>query len=315
MATATRAPVDGALEPSADARAFADSEHLAVLIVGAGVSGIGCAWHLQSAHPHKRYAILEAREASGGTWDLFRYPGIRSDSDLHTFGYQFKPWRERNAIAGGDAILRYVRETAAENGIDAHIRLRHRVIRAEWSSEHARWHVLAQRTDTRESVRFTCDWLFCASGYYSYDEPYTPDFPGRERFRGPVVHPQHWPADLDYAGKRVLVIGSGATAVTLVPALAERAQHVTMLQRSPSYVMSVPARDALANALARRLPARAAYALTRRKNIWLQKTLYRISRRHPRLVRRLVRAGVARQLPAGYPVDVHFNPRYDPWDQ
>jgi len=290
-------------------------EHVDVLIIGAGVSGIGCAWHLQAEQPSKSYVILEAREASGGTWDLFRYPGIRSDSDLHTFGYEFKPWEDEKSIADGPAILRYIRETAAESGIDAHIRLGHRVLRASWSSEHARWSVEALRVAGGETVLLTCSWLFCAGGYYRYDEGHTPRFEGRERFRGQIVHPQHWPEDLDYAGKRVVVIGSGATAVTLVPAMAGRAQHVTMLQRSPSYVISVPERDPIANWLRRRLPARAAYALTRRKNIWLQRTVYQLSRSHPRLLRRLLRAGVKRQLPEGYPVDVHFNPRYDPWDQ
>jgi monooxygenase len=298
-------------------------EHFDVLIVGAGVSGIGCAYHLQTEQPTKSYAILEAREATGGTWDLFRYPGIRSDSDLHTFGYEFKPWRDEKAIADGPAILRYIRETAAENDIDEHIRLGHRVLRASWSSEHARWTVEVKRTGSdgadaaarRRTETFTCSWLFCAGGYYRYDEGHTPYFEGRERFQGEIVHPQHWPRDLDYADKRVVVVGSGATAVTLVPAMAERARHVWMLQRSPTYVISVPERDPIANALGRWLPPHTAYAITRRKNIWMQKAIYRLSRRRPRLMRRLLRAGVKRHLPEGYPVDVHFNPRYDPWDQ
>ncbi len=290
-------------------------EHFDVLIVGAGVSGIGCGCHLRREQPGKSYVILEARGASGGTWDLFRYPGIRSDSDLHTFGYEFKPWRDEKAIADGPAILSYVRETGREHGVDEHVRLHHRVARASWASEEARWTVEAERTDTGESALFTCSWLFCAGGYYRYDEGYTPAFEGRERFRGEIVHPQHWPQDLDYEGKRVVVIGSGATAVTLVPAMAERAGHVTMLQRSPTYVISLPSRDPIANALNRVLPARTAYALTRRKNVWLQKTIYNLSRSRPRLVRRILRAGVARRLPEGYPVDVHFSPRYDPWDQ
>ena len=290
-------------------------EHVDVLIVGAGISGIGCAYHLQREQPSKSYLILEGREATGGTWDLFRYPGIRSDSDLHTFGYEFKPWREEKAIADGPAILRYIRETAAENDIERHIRLGHRVLRAEWSSEDARWTVEASRTDTGETVQVTCSWLFSAGGYYRYDEGYTPEFDGVERFQGTIVHPQHWPEDLDHAGKRVVVIGSGATAVTLIPAMTDTAEHVTMLQRSPSYVISVPERDPIANVLKRLLPARTAYALTRRKNIWLQKTVYRLSRSRPQLVRRVLRAGVKRQLPPGYAVDTHFNPRYNPWDQ
>ncbi|HUB72956.1 MAG TPA: NAD(P)/FAD-dependent oxidoreductase [Solirubrobacteraceae bacterium] len=291
------------------------SEHFDVLIVGAGLSGIGCACHLQREQPGKSYAILEARGATGGTWDLFRYPGIRSDSDLHTYAYEFKPWLEEKAIADGPSILRYIRETALENGIDRHIRLNHEVVRASWSSETARWTVQARRTDTGESAAFTCGWLFSAGGYYRYDEPYVPELEGRERFGGRIVHPQRWPEDLDYEGKRVVVIGSGATAVTLVPAMAEQAAHVTMLQRSPTYVISVPERDPIANALMRHLPPARAYALARRKNIWLQRNIYRLSQARPRLVRRLLRAGVKRQLPPGYAVDVHFNPRYDPWDQ
>lgn len=289
--------------------------HVDVLIVGAGVSGIGCAHHLQSEQPGKSYVILEGREAIGGTWDLFRYPGIRSDSDLHTFGYAFKPWLGEKAIADGPDILRYIRETAGESGIEPHIRLAHRVTAASWSSEDARWTVQATRTDTGETVRYTCGWLFCASGYYRYEEGYTPSFEGIERFQGQIVHPQHWPEDLDYEGRRVVVIGSGATAVTLIPAMTDRAAHVTMLQRSPSYIVAVPAKDPIANALKRILPTRTAYALTRRKNIWLQKTVYRLSRARPELVRRLVRGGIRRRLPDGYPVDTHFNPRYNPWDQ
>jgi monooxygenase len=292
-----------------------DTEHVDVLIVGAGVSGIGCAYHLQASQPGRSYAILEAREATGGTWDLFRYPGIRSDSDLHTFGYRFKPWLGEKAIADGPDILRYIRETASENGIERHIRLGHRVVRASWSREQARWTVQASRTDTGETVVFTCGWLFCAGGYYRYDEGYTPEFPGTERFQGEIVHPQHWPEDLDYAGKRVVVIGSGATAMTLIPAMTDEAAHVTMLQRSPSYVISVPAKDPIANALRRVLPTRLAYALTRRKNIWLQKTVYELSRSRPQLVRRMLRAGVRHRVPADFDLDTHFNPRYNPWDQ
>jgi monooxygenase len=289
--------------------------HVDVLIVGAGVSGIGCAYHLQTEQPGESYVILEAREATGGTWDLFRYPGIRSDSDLHTFGYEFKPWVDEKAIAGGPSILRYIRETASENGIDSHIRLGHRVLGASWSSRDARWTVTAIRTDTGESVQYTCSWLFAAGGYYSYEQGYTPHFEGRERFRGPVIHPQQWPEDLDYAGKRVVVIGSGATAVTLIPAMSRTAAHVTMLQRSPTYVISVPEKDPIANAMKRVLAAPLAYSLTRRKNIWLQRTVYNLSQSHPKLVRTVLRFLLKRQLPPGYDVDTHFKPRYDPWDQ
>jgi monooxygenase len=289
--------------------------HVDVLIVGAGLSGIGAAYHLQTKLPGKTYAILEGRDAIGGTWDLFRYPGIRSDSDLHTLGYGFKPWTGEQSIADGPAILDYVRETALENGIDRHIRFGHRVVRAEWSSADARWTVEATRGDGGEAVAFTCGFLFSAGGYYRYDEAFTPHFEGRERFQGQIVHPQHWPEDLDYAGKRVVVVGSGATAVTLVPALARDAAQVTMLQRSPTYIVSVPSRDAIANALRRVLPARAAYAITRRKNVGVQALVYKLARRWPSLVRRAIRFGAKRQLPDGYDVDTHFKPRYDPWDQ
>jgi cation diffusion facilitator CzcD-associated flavoprotein CzcO len=289
------------------------TDHVDVLIVGAGLSGIGAGYYLETRLPGKSYAILEGRDAIGGTWDLFRYPGIRSDSDLHTLGYAFKPWTDDKAIADGPAILSYIRETASENGIEDKIRFGHRVVRAEWSSEDARWTVEA--THGTETVTLTCGFLFAAGGYYRYDEGFTPTFPGTERFEGRVIHPQHWPEDLDYAGKRVLVIGSGATAMTIVPAIADAAAHVTLLQRSPTYVVSVPARDPIANALRRVLPDRLAYSLARRKNIALQALVYKLSRRRPGLVRRLIRAATKRQLPDGYAVDTHFNPRYDPWDQ
>ncbi|MGO9977148.1 MAG: flavin-containing monooxygenase [Solirubrobacteraceae bacterium] len=292
-----------------------DSEHVDVLIVGAGLSGIGAACHLQRDLPGTSYAILEARDRIGGTWDLFRYPGIRSDSDLHTYGYAFKPWIDRKAVAGGPAILRYITEAGAEHGIEKRIRLRHRVTRASWSSSDARWTLEVQRLDSGETVTRTCSWLFCASGYYHYDHGHAPHFEGVERFRGRVVHPQHWPEDLDCSGARVVVIGSGATAVTLVPAIAPEAAHVTMLQRSPTYVMTLPEEDPIANALARRLPAGVAYAITRRKNIWLQRNVYRLSQTRPRLMRCLLRKGATRALPEGYDVDRHFNPTYKPWDQ
>jgi cation diffusion facilitator CzcD-associated flavoprotein CzcO len=291
------------------------TEHLDVLIVGAGLSGVGAAHHLQERQPRRRYAILEARQDLGGTWDLFRYPGIRSDSDMHTLGYRFKPWTAEKSITDGDSILRYIRETAEENGIDDRIRFGHRVMRAEWSSEKARWTVEAERTDSGEAVQLTCDFLWACGGYYRYDEGYTPDFEGRERFGGEIVHPQHWPEDLDYAGKRVVVIGSGATAITLVPSMAEDAAHVTMLQRSPSYIVSLPAADAIANGLRRLLPEKLVYSLVRWKNVLLQMLVYRLSRRRPNVVKRMVRRGVERSLPAGYDVDTHFTPRYDPWDQ
>jgi monooxygenase len=290
------------------------TEHLDVLIVGAGLSGIGAAHHLQDRCPSRTYAIFEARGDLGGTWDLFRYPGIRSDSDMHTLGYRFRPWTAAKSIADGESILEYVRETARDAGIEAKIRFHHRVVAAEWSSEEGHWTVAAERGDG-EAVTVTCGFLFVNSGYYRYDRGYTPEFPGIERFGGTVIHPQHWPEDADYAGKRVVVIGSGATAMTLVPALAEKAAHVTMLQRSPTYVVSMPGEDPIARRLRRILPDRAVYPLVRWKNVLLQLVTYRLSRRRPELIKRMIRRGVVNSLPAGYDVDRHFKPRYDPWDQ
>ncbi len=291
------------------------AEHLDVLIVGAGISGIGAARYLRVRHPGRTFAVLEGRGATGGTWDLFRYPGIRSDSDLHTFGYEFKPWRDEESIAGADRILAYLRGTVAEHDLEPHIRLHHRVVRADWSSGDGRWRVEVLRGDTGETVVLTANWIFCASGYYRYDEGYTPHFEGRDSFTGEIVHPQHWPADLDTTGKRVVVIGSGATAVTLVPALARSAAHVTMLQRTPTYVLPVPSKDGVANLLRRLLPEERAYALTRRKNIAQQRLIWRFCRRFPQTARKLIRWTNRRALPAGFPVDEHFNPPYDPWDQ
>jgi cation diffusion facilitator CzcD-associated flavoprotein CzcO len=289
------------------------AEHFDVLIVGAGISGIGAAYHLKRNLPGKTFAILEARDAIGGTWDLFRYPGIRSDSDLHTFGYEFKPWTSENAIAGAHEILAYLEEAVEENELRRHIRFGHKLISADWSSADARWTVTVRRGE--QTAELTCAVLFSAAGYYDYDGGFTPQFEGRDEFEGVVVHPQQWPEDLDYAGKRVVVIGSGATAVTLIPAMSQRAAHVTMLQRSPSYVISQPQRDPIANALRRVLPEKTAYRLTRTLNIWRQRFIYEMSRRHPRVVRALIRAQVKAQLPAGYPVDTHFKPRYNPWDE
>ncbi|PZG22421.1 FAD-containing monooxygenase EthA [Micromonospora craterilacus] len=291
------------------------SDHVDVLIVGAGLSGIGAACHLRRSCPDKTYAVLEAREAVGGTWDLFRYPGIRSDSDMFTLGYSFQPWTEPKAIADGATIRDYLRRTADQHDVTRHIRFRHRVVRAEWDGRQARWTVHAHRDDTAEPVVLTCTFLFACTGYYRYEAGHTPQFSGQERFTGRIVHPQHWPADLDHTGQRVVVIGSGATAVTLVPALAERAAQVTMLQRSPTYVLALPARDGLADALRRRLPPRLAYAAVRWKNVLLATANYQLSRRAPGLVKRLLRRAAARQLPAGFDVDRHFAPRYDPWDQ
>jgi cation diffusion facilitator CzcD-associated flavoprotein CzcO len=290
-------------------------EHVDVLVVGAGLSGIGAGCHLKTSCPDKSYAVLEARDSIGGTWDLFRYPGIRSDSDMYTLGYAFRPWSEAKAIADGPSILRYVAETAREYGVDEKIRTGHRVRRAEWSSGEARWTVEAERTDTGETVRMTCGFLLVCTGYYRYDEGYTPQFEGSERFEGQIVHPQHWPEDIDYAGKRVVVIGSGATAVTLVPALAEEAAHVTMLQRSPSYIISLPGEDGFANFVRRVLPARLAYSIVRWKNVLITSAFFQLSRRRPKLVKAMIRKGVENRLPPGYDVDTHFRPRYNPWDQ
>jgi len=286
-----------------------------MVIIGAGMSGIGAAWYLEHRLPGKTYAILENRESVGGTWDLFRYPGVRSDSDLHTYGYAFKPWTDEKSIADGPAILSYIRETASENGIERHIRFAHRVVRASWSSAEALWTVEAQRNDTGETVVLQCSWLFGAAGYYRYEQGYLPDFEGVERFQGQLIHPQHWPEGLDYSAKRVVVIGSGATAVTLVPAMADRAAHVTMLQRSPTYVASLPERDRIANLLKRALPAERAYAITRRKNIWMQRTFYELSQSRPDLVKWLLRKGLEKRLPESYDIDTHFAPTYGPWDQ
>jgi monooxygenase len=291
------------------------TEYVDVLIVGAGLSGVGAACQLQANCPGKTYAILEAREAIGGTWDLFRYPGIRSDSDMFTLGYSFRPWEEGKAIADGPSIRDYVRSTARDNGVEGQIRFHHRLVRADWSSEDATWSVEAERTDTGETVSLTCSFLYGCTGYYRYDEGYLPHFEGRERFPGPIVHPQHWPHELDYDGKRVVVIGSGATAVTLVPAMADRAAHVTMLQRSPSYVVTLPAEDPVANLLRRLLPSKAAYAIVRWKNVLLMMASFKLSRWKPELMKKVIRRGVMRRLPAGYEVDLHFKPRYNPWEQ
>jgi monooxygenase len=290
------------------------ADHIDVLIVGAGLSGVGAACHLQTHCPTKSYAILEAREAMGGTWDLFRYPGIRSDSDMFTLGYSFKPWEHPKAIADGESIREYIHETAAEYGVEDRIRYGHRVVRAEWSTPDARWTVTAERTGG-ETVQLTCGFLYFCSGYYRYDEGYAPGFPGTERFRGEIVHPQHWPEDLDYTGKKVVVIGSGATAVTLVPSMADGAEHVTMLQRSPTYIVSLPARDAVADVLRRRLPAKLAYAVVRWKNVGRTQLSYHLSRTRPGLMKWVLRRWIERELPDGFDVDKHFKPSYDPWDQ
>jgi len=289
------------------------TEHFDVLIVGAGLSGIGAGYHLQANCPGKTYAILEGREAIGGTWDLFRYPGIRSDSDMYTLGYSFKPWRQAKAIADGPSILNYVRETAAEYGIDRKIRYGHHVKRASWSSETATWTVEAQHEG--QSVSVSCNFLYMCAGYYDYAAGYTPDFAGVESFGGRIVHPQHWPADVDYAGKTVVVIGSGATAVTLVPEMAKTASHVTMLQRSPTYVVSRPAEDGIANWLRAKLPAMTAYGITRWKNVLMQMLFFNIARKKPEKTKAQLIDLVRGHLGPDYDVETHFTPSYNPWDQ
>jgi len=290
------------------------TEHFDVLIVGAGISGIGSAYYLQAHCPGRSYAILEARDRIGGTWDLFRYPGIRSDSDMYTLGFAFRPWKEEKAIADGDSILRYLDDTAAEYGIDENIRYGHRVRAASWSSEHAKWTVESERGES-ESVQITCNFLFMCSGYYDYESGYTPDFEGKERFGGEIVHPQAWTEDVEYADKRVVIIGSGATAVTLVPELAKRAQHVTMLQRSPTYIASVPAEDVIANRLRELLPQRLAYGVSRWKNVLRGMFFFNLARRAPAFVKKQIVGAVRAELGDDYDVEKHFTPRYNPWDQ
>jgi cation diffusion facilitator CzcD-associated flavoprotein CzcO len=288
-------------------------EHVDVIVVGAGLSGIGAGAHLHMQCPDRTYLILEGRDDIGGTWDLFRYPGVRSDSDMHTLGYRFKPWKAERSIADGPSIMAYLRETVDEQGLAQHIRFGHHVERAEWCSDTSRWTVHASH-DGRP-VQLTCSFLYMCAGYYSYRKGHTPDFAGRERFAGTVVHPQQWPKDLDYTGKRVVVIGSGATAMTLVPAMSGTAGHVTMLQRSPTYVISMPDVDRLANLLRRVLPDKLAYAITRKKNTALQQYVYRQTRVRPAKVKAKLLKMVRDALGPDYDVDRHFTPRYDPWDQ
>lgn len=280
-----------------------------VLIVGAGLSGIGAAVHLQQNCPNETYVILEGRDAIGGTWDLFRYPGIRSDSDMYTLGYRFKPWKSAKAIADGPSIRSYIRETATEHGINQHIRFGHKVTNAAWDSETARW------TVTTNKSTLTCRFLYMCSGYYNYGQGHRPTWEGEAEFKGQIIHPQFWPESLDYKGKRVVVIGSGATAVTLVPAMADTAAHVTMLQRSPTWMVSRPGSDAVANALKAILPAQMAYDIVRWKNVTLGQYFYKQTRSNPGKVRELLLKRLAKLLPADYDLETHFTPGYNPWDQ
>ncbi len=287
--------------------------HVDVLIVGAGISGIGFGHYLVTMQPGRTFAIVDSRDAIGGTWDLFRYPGIRSDSDLHTFGYEFKPWTSDNAIADAHEILDYLHEVIEDDSLASRIYLQHKVIRADFCSDTARWTVVLECDGQQRDV--TCDWVFGATGYYDYAAGHNPHFEGQEDFSGAIVHPQFWPEDLDYQGKEVVVIGSGATAVTLIPAMADDTAHITMLQRSPTYVMPLPRRDPIANGLRKVLPDKTAYKITREINKFRQRLIYTMGQRHPKVVRRVIRGLNARALPKGYDLDTHFKPVYKPWDQ
>ena len=290
------------------------TEHLDVVIVGAGISGISAAWHLQDRCPTKSYAVLERRDDLGGTWDLFKYPGIRSDSDMFTLGFRFKPWESAQSIADGASIKAYIKEAASENGIDQHIRYRQKVVAADWSDADNRWTVTVDNDGRQEQI--SCSFLFACSGYYNYDEGYSPEFEGAQDFQGTIIHPQHWPEDLDYAGKKVVVIGSGATAVTLIPALVNSgAGHVTMLQRSPTYVGSLPEVDPVAERANRWLPARAAHVVNRWKAIAFSTAQYQLARKFPAYMRKTLLTMAKRRLPEGYDVEKHFGPSYNVWDQ
>ncbi|TGD89352.1 NAD(P)/FAD-dependent oxidoreductase [Mycolicibacterium sp. CH28] len=290
------------------------TEHVDVVIVGAGISGISAAWHLQDRCPSKSFVVLERRANLGGTWDLFKYPGIRSDSDMFTLGFRFKPWTSQKAIADGPSIMSYLNDTVREYGIDKHIRFDQRVVSAEWSTADNRWTVRVESGGQHKDI--TCSFLFACSGYYNYDEGYSPEFPGAADFGGTIVHPQHWPQDLDYAGKRVVVIGSGATAVTLIPALANSgAGHVTMLQRSPTYIGALPDVDPFAVRMNKLLPAKPAYVINRWKSIVFQSVQYRLARRFPNFMRKQLLTMAQRRLPEGYDVHKHFGPSYRVWDE
>ena len=291
------------------------SEHVDVVVVGAGLSGIGAGYHLQTMSPDRSYVILEGRESLGGTWDLFKYPGVRSDSDMHTLGFSFKPWTEAKSIADGPSILKYLKQTVSQFGIDKHIRYGQLVTKAQWPTDDAQWTVTSTDKATGTTNTYTCSFLFMCSGYYSYKKGHTPEFTGRERFKGTIVHPQEWPTDLDYAGKRVVVIGSGATAVTIVPSMADKAAHVTMLQRSPTYMVSRPDHDVLANRMRKVLPPKMAYNLTRFKNTWRQQLVYNKTRTDPNKVKQLLLGGIQLELGAEYDIAKHFTPNYNPWDQ
>lgn len=287
--------------------------HFDVIIVGAGISGVGAAYHLQRSLPGKSFVLLEARAAIGGTWDLFRYPGIRSDSDMYTLGFPWRPWKHSKLIADGASIRQYVEDSAREQGIDSKIRFGTRVRKVSWSSEQSAWTLECE--SERGPLRYSCGFVLMCAGYYSYDTGYTPQFEGMSDYAGRLVHPQFWSDDIDYAGKRVVVIGSGATAVTLVPALAEKAAHVTMLQRSPSYVFSAPAEDPVAKLLRGYLPEKAAYLVTRWISIVLSAGFYKLTRTWPKIANKLLIDLVQQALGSNVDVAKHFTPHYNVWDQ
>jgi monooxygenase len=292
------------------------TEHLDVLIIGAGISGLGAAVHLKQNCPTKSYAILESRPNIGGTWDLFKYPGIRSDSDMYTLGFRFKPWTSRKAIADGPAIMNYLRETVAEFDLKSKIRHHHRITRASWDSITARWTVEGTQGPDNAPLKMTCNMLFSCTGYYDYAKGYTPDFPGAESFKGRTIHPQHWPENLDLAGKRAIVIGSGATAVTLVPAMIDQgAAHVSMLQRTPTYMFARPSEDKVALTLQKLLPHKLAYRLTRWRNVLMQQFMFKYLRKNPAKGAEKLINSVKAELGPDYDVKTHFTPPYNPWDQ
>ena len=290
------------------------TEFVDVLIIGAGLSGIGAACHLKKQVPDKTFAILESRQAIGGTWDLFRYPGIRSDSDMYTLGYNFKPWTNPKAIADGPDIRAYIQETAQEYGVEKQVRFGHKSLKASWCTDRARWTVDVEKLDSGEIIQIESRFLLGCTGYYNYEAGYTPEFVGKDRFKGQLIHPQHWPEDLDYAGKKVVVIGSGATAVTLIPAMADKTAHITMLQRSPSYVATVPLRDKMSNKLRKYLPAKLVYRIARTRNVSFQMFFYKLARTKPKAIRRLLLAQVKRQVGDRFDMK-HFSPKYNPWDE
>ena len=291
------------------------NEHVDVMVIGAGISGVSAAHHLQTQCPEKSFLILEGRDSIGGTWDLFKYPGIRSDSDMYTLGFSFRPWRDPKAIADGPSIMSYLRGAVEDGGLQDKILFGRKVVKAQWSSQEARWELTVLNTQNKEEETLTCGFVHMCTGYYNYEQGHRPAFPGEKNFKGPVIHPQFWPEDLNYDNKKVVVIGSGATAVTLVPAMAEKAAKVTMLQRSPTYIVSMPAENALANWARRNLPAKLAYGLTRWRNVLVNRLMFWYCRRFPEKAKKLLLKGVRAELPSGFDIEKHLTPHYNVWDQ